>query len=125
MKRAAHDVLPARSDTASINAGGRLFVASKSTLEKSGYLSSILAGRWSTDTTEPIFLDCDPDTFHYLLQYMRTDQPAAALPRGDEQLFASILSAAEFYILPSSKSGPSSRRIGARTSRSQRSSAER
>jgi hypothetical protein len=62
------------SDKVTINVGGKEFVTTRSTLEKSPYFRSLLEWREIQNVTTEIFVDRDPDNFRHVLALLRDPQ---------------------------------------------------
>jgi hypothetical protein len=89
-----------QSERIAVNVGGTLFETSKFSLKK---ISTSLLARFISET-QPIngqyFLDRDPSTFKYVLNYLRTDSFDIRTLPNDTRILYELFYEAKYYQLP-------------------------
>eukprot|EP00929_Paragymnodinium_shiwhaense_P081521 TRINITY_DN42689_c0_g1_i1.p1 TRINITY_DN42689_c0_g1~~TRINITY_DN42689_c0_g1_i1.p1 ORF type:complete len:181 (+),score=28.52 TRINITY_DN42689_c0_g1_i1:49-591(+) len=85
------------TQTMKLNVGGEVFEVAQATLKTShdNFFSALLS-RWSPDSSNPHFIDRDPQLFRYILAWLRDRK--VVLPIGVSK--QAVLKEAEYFSLP-------------------------
>lgn len=60
--------------TVTLNVGGKIFITTKDTLNRSAYFAALLSHKWSETCDKPIFIDRSPTGFKHVLDFLRDNQ---------------------------------------------------
>ncbi|KAK4359320.1 hypothetical protein RND71_021549 [Anisodus tanguticus] len=112
---AQRTIIQAQSnDRVKLNVGGKLFETTVSTLRSGGpdSLLSVLSNRTNTSSSDPVFIDRDPEIFSSLLSLLRSNRlPSTTNPRFsnpeliDEAIYYGIESQLRSALAPSQLTG--------------------
>jgi len=88
-------------DIVSLDVGGTIFKTTRTTLNNypDSMVTKMVAKAEMESLTQPLFIDCSPATFHYILNYFRRGD-TTALPE-NRDLLKEIRVEADYYSLPS------------------------